>query len=300
MDASTRPPPKRHRAIRHFALGLVAVLMLQGTTAFASKPGLPLPPETAPTTSAAHDISITTVKPGHEGLALSARFTEDSTEVVNEVEWMVADSTGVEVFNATTPMPNTSLPPGEYQVSARYGAAHIIQGLTIHEGTKLAVRFVLNAGGLRVLPRIKELGQPSVPSFSKIYALSGTLSGQLVATSYTPGEVLKVSAGEYRVESRFQQGNALVITDIKVRPGIMSSLNIDHVAGVVHLTTGTAGSSVDWIITDAAGIALSFTTGPSLDLVLQPGSYKVEIAGVGLAKSFRVNEGQAIDVNLNR
>lgn len=300
MDASTRPPPKRHQATRHLAWGLVAVLMLHGPTGFASKPALPVQPPTVFTTPAAHEIAITTVKPGQEGLQLSARLTENSTESVSDVEWLVTDSGGAKLFNGITSKADAGLPPGEYQVSANYGAAHLVQSLTIHEGTKLAVSFILNAGGLRVLPRIKELGQPGVPSLSKIYALSGAERGQLVATSYTPGEVLKVAAGEYRVESRFQQGNALVITDIKVRPGIMSSLNIDHVAGVVHLSSETAGSSVDWVITDAAGIALSFTTGPSLDLVLQPGSYKVEIAGVGLAKKFRIDQGREIEVNLNR
>jgi hypothetical protein len=301
MDASTRPAQKRHQAKRHLAFSLVAVLCLSMTNSWASTAELKAPtlqrPATAP---AAHDIAITTVTSGQEGLELSARFSENSTEPVKDVEWRITDDTGSQVFNGKTQIADAKLPPGDYQVSANYGAAHITQGLSVHEGTKLTVSFVLNAGGLRLLPRVKDLGQPGVGSLSKVYALSGTARGQLIATSYTAGEVLKMSAGDYRVESRFEEGNALVVTDVKIRPGIMSSVNIDHVAGVAHLFTNATGSNVTWTITDASGMAISTTAGASLNLVLQPGNYRAEASGTGLsfAKNFKIVEGQSFDLQL--
>jgi hypothetical protein len=302
MGASTRPPLKRHQAQRHLALSLVAVFLMGSPPVWASTPAIPFSQPQAPiaTAPAAHDIAITTVKAGQEGLELSARFTEDSTETVRDVEWLVLDDAGTKVFNGITALADARLPPGDYQVSANYGAAHIVQGLAVHEGTKLAVSFILNAGGLRVLPRVKNLGLPGVASRSKVYALSGTSRGQLVATSYTPGEVLKMSAGDYRVESRFEEGNALVITDVHVRPGIMSSVNVDHVAGVAHLSTSNTGSSVNWTITDSSGIAISTTAGAALSLVLQPGIYKVEIVELKLTKTFKITQGEAINVSLEQ
>ena len=226
MDASTRPAQKRHRSAAPIAAALVAILLTATPVSLASTTEhapAPTPNTQIDTASSAHDISITTVKFGNEGLELSARFSEQSQETVADVAWTIQSESGDNVFEGVTSIADATLPPGDYKVTARYGTAQILQGVTVHEGTKLSVNFILNAGGLRVLPRIKNLGMQSFPSLSKIFALSGPMRGQLITTSRIPGEILKVSAGDYRIESRFENGNAVAVTDVKVKPGIMSA-----------------------------------------------------------------------------
>ncbi len=284
MDASTRPAQKRHRSAAPIAAALVAILLTATPACLASTTEhapTPTPDTQIDTASSAHDISITTVKFGNEGLELSARFTEQSQEPVADVAWTIRNTTGEKVFDGITSVADATLPPGDYRVTARYGAAQILQGVTLHEGTKLSVNFILNAGGLRILPRVKGLGAQTLPSLTKVFALSGPLHGQLITSSHTPGEVLKVSAGEYRIESRFENGNAVAVTDVKVKPGVMSAVNIDHVAGLAQLSYRDAlGQDMRWTITDETGIRLLEFGQLTTSLVLKPGHYRASTTGV--------------------
>ena len=193
MDASTRPPQKRHQAIGHLALCLVAVLSLVKPTTAATNnhsDGLPVEHKfvEAP---APHDIAITTVAEGQEALQLSARFTDDGTEFIQDVNWIIRNDSNEILFKGRTGIADASLPPGDYQVEATYGTTHISQGLTLLKGTKLEVSFVLNAGGLRFLPQVQGINTTAA-SRTLIYALGGITNGQLITTSRTPGEVIKI------------------------------------------------------------------------------------------------------------
>ena len=303
MDASTRPPQKRHRSASNLAAALVAILFSTTQFSFASiteHAPLPAPDILLNTESSAHVISIATVKSGSEGLELSAKFTEQSQETVTDVAWTIQSESGDKVFEGVTSIADATLPPGDYRVTARYGTAQILQGVTVHEGTKLSVSFILNAGGLRVLPRIKNLSVQSIPSLSKIFALSGPMRGQLIATSRIPGEVLKVSAGDYRIESRFENGNALAVTDVNVRPGIMSAVNIDHIAGLAKLNMKGAASEAQWIVKDQDGQALPVIFETTSDVVLKPGHYtaQAQFGGEICNADFDIEAGQTANVIL--
>ena len=133
------------------AAALVAILFSATQLSFASTTEhalLPAPDILVNTESSAHDISIATVKSGNEGLELSARFTEQSQESVTDVAWTIQNEAGEKVFERVTSVADATLPPGDYRVTARYGTAQILQGVTVHEGTKLSVSFILNAGVL--------------------------------------------------------------------------------------------------------------------------------------------------------
>ena len=304
MDVSTRPPQKRHRSAARIAAALMAILIPITQTSYASTS------EHAPTLSpdvlissapSAQDISILNVKSGVEGLELSARFTESARENIRDIDWTISDAAGEKVFTGVTTVADASLPPGNYRISARYGAAEFIQGVTVHQGTKLSVRFVLNAGALRILPRIKGLDPQTIPSLNKVFALSGPLQGQLISASRNPGEILKVSAGSYRIESRFQNGNAVAVTDVKVRSGILSAVNVDHIAGLAKLTyLGAASQDVQWIIRDKTGKALPTLFGPQADLVLNAGRYHVEVIALKqtLFTDMEITQGKTSIVNL--
>jgi hypothetical protein len=303
MDASTRPPHKRLRAAAIFVRGLVAVLFAASphhASSATRNNTEPLPAtQHASAAPTAHDIGISNVKPGAESLELSARFSEDNQELVQGITWVIRNEMGATVFNGIATTADALLPAGDYQVEAHYGTVDLLQGMTVHPGTKLSVNFILNAGGLRVLSQVKGMGPIEVSSRSIIYALSGIAKGQLVTTSHTPGEVIKLRVGDYRVESHFDLGNAVAITEVHIRPGMISAVQILHMAGVAKLSVANPVTpDFEWTITDENGATLSPVVGASASLVLRPGHYSANawLAGTKVISNFTVTAGQTQDI----
>ena len=306
MDASTRPPQKRHRSASTLAAALVAILFATTQISRASTTEhtpTPNPDILLSTQASAHDIAITTVKSGSEGLELSARFTDQSQETVSEIAWTIRNDAGEKVFEGQAAIADATLPPGDYRVTARYGAAQILQGVTVHEGTKLSVSFILNAGALRILQRVKGIESLRLPSFSKVFASNGPMRGQLITTTHTAGEILKISAGEYRIESHFEIGNAVAVTDVKIKSGIMSAVNIDHKAGLLNLSAAAANDEdVQWTIVDEVGTPLPLFSGLLATVVLKPGHYKASVAipSGTIENEFDISAGQILSIDFSQ
>jgi hypothetical protein len=298
MNASTRSSQKRHRAKHFLAAGLVVVLWGDITKASPSQPDQDVQTSSLPAfASTTYNIAMATVKSGEEGLELSAVFAENIPQLVKDVDWQVTDAQGILQFNDITKLAEAKLAPGDYKISANYGMVHIEESVSLPAGTKLDISFVLNAGALRILPRIKTLGWSTVPSEIKIFALSGLERGKLIASTYSPGEILKLPVGTYRIESRFAAGNAKAVTDVHVDAGVMSAVNIDHIAGVAHVT---ADSDVKWTVKDDAGLPLQTISTREKDMVLKPGVYKAEanVNGQLFSKTFTIESGQSLNVSL--
>ena len=173
--------------------------------------------------------------------------------------------------------------------------------VNVADGTRLIVSFVLDAGGIRILPRLQGIGLSPTTSRNMVYALSGTRKGELIATSRRPGEILRVPAGEYRIVSRFEAGNAEAVSDVQVKPGIMSAVEIDHAAGLARLAfVGAPGIHVEWRVADDHGRFLPPLQGLSADVVLKPGTYTAS-ASTGaevLTAKFIIAPGEARDIIL--
>ena len=223
-DLSTRALQIRRQKSATSAALLTAVLFLS-PFALADALGAPKTTEesavaiVAPKfqTKVAHDIAIEIVKPGNEGLELSARLSESGGLIERDISWTLRDAQGVVVYDKNTELAQVSLPPGDYSVEARYGSASFSQSLTLLEANRLMVSFVLEVGGIRVLPRVQGLGLTAAQTESLVYALSGADKGKLITISKVPGEILRVKSGDYRIESRFATGNAVAVVDVHVR-----------------------------------------------------------------------------------
>jgi hypothetical protein len=249
----------------------------------------------------AHDIAIEIVKPGNEGLELTARLSESSGLIERDISWTLRDAQGTVVYDKSTELAAIAVPPGDYSVQALYGSAGFSQNLTLLEANRLIVSFVLDVGGIRVLPRVKGLGLAPTQSQSLVYALSGANKGKLITISKMPGEILRVKAGDYRIESRFAAGNAVAVADVNVKPGVMSAVEIDHAAGLARLSyVGAPDADVSWLVTNEKGEALPAIAGLSANVVLKPGTYvaKAQIGNELLSASFDIVAGQERDILL--
>jgi hypothetical protein len=266
-------------------------------------------PAAAPTGSrpqighAAHQIAITQVKDGKERLTLQARLAEGTAVINRGIDWTIRDASGAILLQEAAPAADAALPPGDYAVEAAYGTVVMKQAVTLPPQTELEVTFVLDVGGLRILPLLGGTGIPEGLAESRIYVTSGRAAGQLVAVSTLPGEVLRVAAGSYRIESRFRSGNAVAVTDVVVRPGVMSAVNIDHVAGLARLSYANANTAdIFWQVVDDAGRLIAEFDGAGASLALKPGGYtaQAKIGGQLRSAHFAVAAGERYDIAISR
>jgi hypothetical protein len=249
----------------------------------------------------AHDIAIEIVKPGKEGLELTARLSESGGLIERDIAWKILDAQSAVVYDGIAPIADVPVPPGDYTIETTYGSAHFSQSLTLLQANHLMVSFVLDVGGIRILPRVKNIGLPAIETQSLVYAASGHNKGKLITISRMPGEILRVEAGDYRIESRFSTGNAVAVADVHVKAGIMSAVEIDHAAGLARLAyVGAPTTPVSWLVTDAKGVALPAIGGLSANIVLKPGTYvaKANIGSESLTANFEITAGQARDILL--
>jgi hypothetical protein len=254
-----------------------------------------LPPDTA------HEVSIVFAKPGEEQLSLSARLTTTSTNIAKDVTWAVRDANGEMQFEETASEAIRRLAPGDYIVEATYGSVAVRQVVTLVQGNSVSINFVLNAGGLRVLPTLKGIATSDLVSQTRVYSASGLSQGQLIAHSERPGELLKLPVGQYRVETRFGEGNAVSVADVQINPGKLSALEISLHAGIARLSfVGAPDAAVDWTIKPEQGPAVVTFKGIEKNIALKPGTYTAEarVNGEVLSASFKIVEGEQRNILL--
>jgi hypothetical protein len=301
-DFSTRAGAKSRQNCAIYASVLAAFLCLATPVAEAASSDADMA-VAIPTVqnNTAHEIAIEIVKPGSEGLELTARLSETGGLIERDISWILRDDQGAVVYDGKSSLANISVAPGDYTVEATYGSAHFAQDLTLLQGNHLMVSFVLDVGGIRILPRLKNIGPAPAGSQSFVYAVSGHNRGKLITISKTPGEILRVEAGDYRIESRFAAGNAVAVADVHVKPGIMSAVEIDHAAGLARLAyVGAPNANVTWHVSDADGEILPAIEGLSASVVLKPGTYVAEakVDNELLTANFVITEGQERDILL--
>jgi hypothetical protein len=242
------------------------------------------------------------VKPGSEAIELAARLHENGGLISLPVSWrlhrLIGNAAGGEaMFQSEAPQTRVLLPPGDYRIAIEYGFARFSRLVTLDPGRRLFLVFNLNTGAVRILSRI--VLEPPVPGFTtahRVFALSGPNRARLVAENARSGDLLRLPAGLYRIESELRPGNAVAEAEVAVKPGVLSAVEIDHQAGMVRLTLPQHRlGSYAWQIKDADGTLAAEAHGPFIDAVLLPGRYQVRAAadGVLLTGEFHVSAGNS-------
>jgi hypothetical protein len=306
MGVSTRPSAL-HRQQRASFKRAAAVLLFGFTVSVATSFASPTPeqPDIATTQSIAtdnsHEVSVSTVAPGKESLSVMARLTTMSVNIAKDVMWQVRNASGELIIDATASSVESPLIPGEYIVEAQYGAVALREKVNVAAGNSVTINFVLNAGGLRVLPAVKNLAATDLATKTMVYALSGIDKGKLVAHSEMPGELIKLVAGLYRVESRMGAGNLTSVTDVRIRPGKMSAVEVVHQAGIARLSfVGSPDAKVTWDVRPIDGVSITSLEGLTQKLALKPGTYlaQANVNGEILTAKFKIVAGEERDIML--
>lgn len=302
MGVSTRPPHIRHQRLERFAPALVAALFLgigstHATTERAIGSTSQAPEISLPTSG---EMAITTVPKGQEALELSARYTENGKVLVDDIVWKISDQNQAIIYYKTASVVAVPLRPGLYHIEASFGTAHLDEAVSVEPGTKLGLSLVMNAGALRILPRVKGVDQFDLASTINVFALRGIEQGKLIATTNMPGQVLNVTAGDYRIESKFASGNTVAVTDVHVKAGYMSAVNMDHLAGLAKLSiAGLTDQVVQWTVTDEKGLT---TSSSAAQFVLKPGHYVASAIfdKHNLKSDFIIAAGETQEIELSK
>jgi len=277
-------------------VSLVAFSFSANTVWSLAKKDATLPYKPA-TTQTPATTSIAYADKGMEQLELSGRLTQDSTNYSDSIDWIVKSSEGEMLFNGASQILSLPLKPGTYKIEARYGNLAFEDEITLPEAKSVSVNFVLNAGALRIAPRLPNDAIPNRPSIIRIYAMGGPQAGQLVRGESMPGEIIKLAAGMYRVETGFPQGNVKATTEVEVKAGIIRAVDVTIHAGVAEFPALTDGMT--WTVGDSAGEKINLTADES-ELVLKPGAYVAEAKQGNrvISKSFIVQDGTSLNLNI--
>jgi hypothetical protein len=250
-------------------------------------------------------LRIQWTRAGREGLELSARLDAAGNLITRPIAWSVrravsaSPALGEPVFAREAPVADLVLGPGEYRVEAAYGYVTVAHDVTLLPGQVIGLTLILNVGGLRLLSKVDGVGLPAgIHSTHRVFKLTGEAAGHEVAASVPPGELMRLGAGKYRIESRFSPGNAVAETQVEVKAGILSSVEVSHLAGLARLDLGDADAA--WEIRNSAGTWSASGTGDRPALVLAPGSYEViaTIAGKPRSATFAVAARQSRIIRL--
>ncbi len=246
------------------------------------------------------EVRVELGRKGAERLWLAARLREGGGLIRRPVSWRVyrLDSlTGEPVeamAEASVDVAEFRIPQGDYLIAVTYGYRHTTRRIHVGEGEYVAVTFILDVGGLRPFSRLERLGTVhGVRTVHRVYAMGGAGRSRLVAASAGQGELLRLGKGEYRVESRFLPGNVRAESRVRIRPGILSSLEILARAGVVRIRPWPEEKDVRWMVRDMEGPWRHEGRGEGT-LVLAPGRYMLTY-GLGkerVSRSFTVSAGR--------
>lgn len=253
-----------------------------------------------------HELHMEATRPGNESLTLGARLKADGGLIRRPIAWTVryslAGASGDVVWHGDQPVAKLPLDPGDYIVEAAYGTATFFQPVSVTPGERMAMTFILNIGGIRPLSRIEVVGYPSaMPATHAIFALSGPQAGKEVAKGVKQGEIVRVKAGRYRIESRFLDGNTVADTEVTVKPGILTSIEISHLAAFAQVSIPAPdGTKAQWAIRKENGTWKRSGHGNDFALVLAPGSYEVDadVSGHTLSASFTLKASETRHITL--
>ena len=122
-----------------------------------------------------------------------------------------------------------------------------------------------------------------------------------MAVSVTPGEIIRLPRGTYRVESQVSTGNVKAVADVHVTAGRVATLKIAHRAGLARLAfVGAPNAAVRWEIEDQSGSPIATRGGINANVTLLPGTYtaRARVGAELLTATFNIATGDVRDIML--
>lgn len=330
-DQSTAPscPSGARRAAARAALVVVITLAICGS-ALAQQgagwdAGVAQPPRTggadAQAAPPAPPTANTTVVPGTDPagsaevaqVRLVALLTADGQRIDQGIVWRIyqekgeADGKSALIGTHRNPSPVLKLQPGDYIVNAAFGRANLTRKISVKPSpTEATERFVLNAGGLRVMARISGADAPPKSVTYSIFSdRDQSDNRRLIMADVKPGLIVRLNAGIFHIVSTYGDANAVVASDVTVEAGKLSDAVVSHAAAKVTLKLvakpgGEALAGTHWTILSPTGDIIKETSGALPTHILAPGTYTAtaKLQDKAYQRPFTVKDGETTQVEV--
>ena len=206
--------------------------------------------------------------------------------------------------------PQLRLPVGDYIVNVGFGRASLTRRMTVQAGDNAPEKFVLNAGGLRLIAYVgnSETPAPNTVAYD-IYSDERDQFGSRtkVLGAVKPSLIIRLNSGIYHLISTYGDANAKVELDVTVEPGKLTEATIAHAAGkatfkLVQRSGGEAVTDTQWSIATSLGEPVKESVGAFPTHTLIPGAYVVTAKQGGKAyrRDFKVLHGGMTQVEVLR
>jgi hypothetical protein len=245
------------------------------------------------------------VPPGQVALAVSARFSRDPPSITGGLHWRIyadrAEPTGQFrlIKDDKSASPTFVLPPGGYVVHVTFGLANAVKRVQLRQETVREV-FEIPAGGARFEGRVGDAKIPPGQISFEVYKGSQFEPGDKrpLAKDIGTSDVVLLPEGTYHVVSNYGDSNAVVRSDIRVQPGKLTDVTINHRAAVITMKLagdrgGEALANTEWFVMTPAGDVVKESRVPFPRVILAEGEY-VAIAkneGKVYCNDFKVEPG---------
>jgi hypothetical protein len=240
-------------------------------------------------------------------VSLAAFLTDESQAIQQGLVWRVfrektgGDGKNVLVSTVRDASPTLQLEPGVYYVNVALGRANLTRKITVSGEQPLQERFVLNAGGLRVVPVLVngEAADGRAISYD-VQSDERDQHGQRikVVSGAKAGLVLRLNAGIYSVVSTYGDANAVARADVTVEAGKLTGVTVTHAAAKVtfKLVTRRGGDAIagtQWTLATPQGEQIRESAGALPTHFLAPGAYVVSAKHAGrlYQREFSVKSG---------
>jgi hypothetical protein len=247
-------------------------------------------------------------------VSLIAQLTDDSGGIDKGLTWRVyrdiAGPDGKAKLIATNrePAPTLRLEAGDYYINVAFGRANLTRKITVAGEKSTQERFVLNAGGLKLIAVLGngQVANEKIVSYD-IFSDERDQYGQRtrVTGGLKPGVTVRLNAGIYSIVSTYGDANAVARSDVTVEAGKLTEATLAHPAATVTLklvsrSGGDAVADTQWSIASAQGDAVKDSVGALPTHILAPGTYSVSArhGGQVYQREFTVKSGDALQVEV--
>ncbi len=224
---------------------------------------------------------------GRKTLVLEAKLTPDGEPVPSGLVWRLfspipaLDGKLPLVASARGGTANFEVPAGAYLLHVGFGRAGVTKRVDFG-GQQTREVVVLEAGGLK----LNAVAADDVPipadalTFDIFSDAPDERNRQLIADDIPPKTVVQLNAGTYHVVSNFGSVNAVVKADVKVEPGKITDVTLEHRAAqltmkLVREKGGEAIADTAWSISNASGDVIRESVGAFPSMVLAEGEYMI-------------------------
>ena len=226
------------------------------------------------------------VPAGQVPLLLAARFGPEPPGITGGLLWRIysdkPDQHGAFklVREEKSASPTVLLPPGGYVVHVSFGLASAVKPVQLRAESVREI-FEIKAGGLRVEGRVGDSPIPPGQISFDIYKGSQfePTDRRPIAQNVVTGDVVPMPEGTYYIVSNYGDANAVVRSDIRVQPGKLTDVTVNHRAAIVTLKlVSTAGgealANTAWSVMTPSGDVIKESIGAFPRYILAEGDYR--------------------------